>query len=120
MKRIPYLAKCSLVAALAAIIFISSLPIYGQSEQPAAADRQFNLLVLGDSIPWGQGLRDEHKAWYLVKTWLEEHQRTAGARDDRSPLWGRNRFGGRLCRESRSAAGWRSESRSAECKRSDR
>ena len=71
MKRIPYLAKCSLVA-LAAIIFIFSLAIYGQSEQAGAADRQFNLLVLGDSIPWGQGLKDEHKAWYLVKTWLED------------------------------------------------
>jgi hypothetical protein len=71
MKRIPYLAKFSSLAALAAIIFISSLPIYGQSEQAVAVDRQFNLLVLGDSIPWGQGLKDEHKAWYLVKTWLE-------------------------------------------------
>ena len=71
MKRIPYLANCSFLAVLAVIIFISSLPIYGQSEPSAAVDRQFNLLVLGDSIPWGQGLRDEHKAWYLVKTWLE-------------------------------------------------
>ena len=72
MKRTPYLTKCSNLAALAAIIFISSLPIYGQSALPVADSRQFNLLVLGDSIPWGQGLRDEHKAWYLVRTWLEE------------------------------------------------
>jgi len=71
MQRISYLAKCSSLAALAVIICISSLPIYGQSEQTVAVDRQFNLLVLGDSIPWGQGLKDEHKAWYLVKTWLE-------------------------------------------------
>lgn len=71
MKRISYLAKCSSLAALAVIICISSLPIYGQSQQTVAVDRQFNLLVLGDSIPWGQGLKDEHKAWYLVKTWLE-------------------------------------------------
>jgi lysophospholipase L1-like esterase len=71
MKRIPYLAKCSSLAVLAAISFVSSLPIYAQSEQPAVVDRQFNLLVLGDSIPWGQGLRDEHKAWFLVKAWLE-------------------------------------------------
>ena len=72
MKRIAYSAKCSTLAALAAIIFISPLPGYGQSARPAAADSQFNLLVLGDSITWGQGLRDEHKAWYLVKTWLED------------------------------------------------
>ena len=72
MKRIPYPAKCSILAALAASIFISSLTVYGQSPQPAADDRQFNLLVLGDSIAWGQGLRDEHKAWYLVKAWLQD------------------------------------------------
>jgi lysophospholipase L1-like esterase len=72
MKRIAHPAKCSILAALAAIIFISSLPTFGQSAQPAADDRQFNLLVLGDSIAWGQGLRDEHKAWYQVKTLLEE------------------------------------------------
>jgi hypothetical protein len=71
MKRIPYLAKGPSLAAVAVIVFISSLPIYGQSEPAVAVDRQFNLLVLGDSIPWGQGLKDEHKAWYLVKTWLE-------------------------------------------------
>lgn len=72
MKRIAHPAKCSILAALAAIIFISSLPTFGQSAQPAADDRQFNLLVLGDSIAWGQGLREEHKAWYQVKTLLEE------------------------------------------------
>ena len=71
MKRIINSAKYSILAALAVIIFISSLPAYGQSTQPATTDRQFNLLVLGDSIAWGQGLRDEHKAWYLVKSWLE-------------------------------------------------
>ncbi|MDX6531367.1 MAG: hypothetical protein QOH41_3657 [Blastocatellia bacterium] len=71
MKRIPYSAQCSLLAALAVIIFVSSLPVYGQSAQPSASERQFNLLVLGDSIAWGQGLREEHKAWYLVKSWLE-------------------------------------------------
>ena len=72
MKRIAHPAKCSILAALAAIISISSLATFGQSAQPAAYDRQFNLLVLGDSIAWGQGLRDEHKAWYQVKTLLEQ------------------------------------------------
>ena len=74
MKRATYSPKSPFLVALAAIVFISSLPVYGQSPQPAAddkADREFNLLVLGDSIPWGQGLRDDHKAWYLVKTSLE-------------------------------------------------
>jgi hypothetical protein len=33
------------------------------------------MLVLGDSILWGQGLKREHKSWYLVKQWLEESGR---------------------------------------------
>jgi lysophospholipase L1-like esterase len=41
---------------------------------PAAVARDFNLLVLGDSILWGQGLKTEHKPWFLVKNWLEENQ----------------------------------------------
>ena len=76
MKRIAYSAKYSVLAALAAIIFISSLPVYNQNLKPVSDNKSdpgpFNLLVLGDSITWGQGLRDEHKAWYQVKTWLED------------------------------------------------
>jgi len=76
MKPIAYSAKNSVLAALAAIIFISSFPVYSLSLKPVSDQKsdegQFNLLVLGDSIPWGQGLKDEHKAWYQVKTWLED------------------------------------------------
>ncbi|MDX6443327.1 MAG: hypothetical protein QOH71_401 [Blastocatellia bacterium] len=74
MKRIIYSAKYSLPAALAVIVFISALPVCAQS-QTAPPDPRLNLLVLGDSIAWGQGLRDEHKAWFLVKTWLETNNR---------------------------------------------
>jgi lysophospholipase L1-like esterase len=35
------------------------------------ADRQLNMLVLGDSVLWGEGLKTEHKSWYQIKTWLE-------------------------------------------------
>jgi lysophospholipase L1-like esterase len=31
------------------------------------------MLVLGDSILWGQGLKTEHKSWYHVKVWLEKN-----------------------------------------------
>jgi lysophospholipase L1-like esterase len=34
--------------------------------------RPLNMLVLGDSIMWGQGLKPEHKSWYQVKMWLEK------------------------------------------------
>jgi lysophospholipase L1-like esterase len=82
MKRIYYPAKFPILAAFAVVLLISSLPVYGQVSQPAADDRQFNLLVLGDSIAWGQGLKDEHKIWYLVKTWLE----TTGGRPVRERI----------------------------------
>ena len=32
----------------------------------------FNLLVVGDSLVWGQGLREEDKSYYLTKNWLEK------------------------------------------------
>ena len=79
MKVVSYSAKNFLLAALVAVTFIFSLPVYAQSIRPAV-DGQFNLLVLGDSISWGQGLRDEHKAWYQVKTWLETSGRKVNER----------------------------------------
>jgi lysophospholipase L1-like esterase len=30
------------------------------------------MLVIGDSILWGQSLKTEQKAWYVVKLWLEQ------------------------------------------------
>jgi len=41
------------------------------SGQANSVKREFNMLVLGDSILWGEGLKTEHKSWYRVKTWLE-------------------------------------------------
>jgi lysophospholipase L1-like esterase len=64
-----------LFIALAAVIFISAASAGAQN--PAATTeksppRPLNMLVLGDSISWGQGLKDEHKAWHLTQTWLKE------------------------------------------------
>src|SRR5207245_2048873 len=74
MKSIRRLRKRSIVA-VAAVIFVFS-SVYGQTAQPppdeSSAERSLNMLVLGDSILWGQGLKDEHKAWYQVKTWLQQ------------------------------------------------
>ncbi len=66
MKVIASPAKLLVSAAIAAILLVA--PTYSQT----AKERPLNLLVLGDSISWGQGLRDEHKASYLVKRWLEQ------------------------------------------------
>lgn len=66
-------AKLSRLAALAVVVLFS-LTCYGQTPPANAtvkSERVVNLLVLGDSISWGQGLKDEHKAWFLVKKWLE-------------------------------------------------
>lgn len=74
MKTHVPLAKRFALAAIAALFFIHSA--HGQTtaqEKPRRSDRPLNLLVLGDSISWGQGLKDEHKAWYLVKSWLQQN-----------------------------------------------
>ena len=73
MNVVSYSTKVFLLAALAASLLVSTIPTYGQNAPPVADDTHFNMLVLGDSIAWGQGLRQEHKAWYLVKTWLEKN-----------------------------------------------
>jgi lysophospholipase L1-like esterase len=31
------------------------------------------MLVLGDSILWGQGLKSEHKTWHHIKVWLQKN-----------------------------------------------
>ena len=38
--------------------------------RPQTSDRRINMLVLGDSVMWGEGLKTENKSWYQVKTWL--------------------------------------------------
>ncbi len=72
------LAKSFALAAIAAALVLFSSGARGQAPQPEnnskvdKTERPLNLLVLGDSISWGQGLKDEHKAWHLIKSWLEQ------------------------------------------------
>src|SRR2546422_185376 len=40
--------------------------------QQKPAERPFNMLVLGDSVLWSEGLKAEHKSWYQVKIWIEK------------------------------------------------
>jgi lysophospholipase L1-like esterase len=74
MKPLAHFSKRSLVA-LAAIILVLASSISGQSPPPSdkPPDRQLNMLVLGDSIMWGQGLNEQNKAWFQVKSWLKEN-----------------------------------------------
>jgi hypothetical protein len=56
------------------IILVASPLALCQSVQSQKQDeRPFHMLVLGDSILWGQGLKAEHKTWYHVKLWLEKN-----------------------------------------------
>src|SRR2546422_2291633 len=64
-----------IVAALLATILWSCATAFCQSLDSFGPvkpiEHQLNLLVLGDSVMWGEGLKPEHKSWYHVKTWLE-------------------------------------------------
>ncbi|MFS8085048.1 MAG: hypothetical protein ACMG6H_05410 [Acidobacteriota bacterium] len=75
MNLFAYPTKRKLIALLA-VFLISCGAVRAQNPQPApaaqSASRPLNMLVLGDSISWGQGLKDEHKAWHQTKTWLKE------------------------------------------------
>lgn len=66
MKVIAPPARLYVLAAIAALLLF---PTAGHAQTKG---RPLNLLVLGDSISWGQGLREEHKASYLVKSWLQQ------------------------------------------------
>ena len=67
MKVVAFPAKQSALAAFAAVVLFSLLT-FGQTPQSATDRQPLNLLVLGDSVSWGQGLKDEHKAWYLKES----------------------------------------------------
>jgi lysophospholipase L1-like esterase len=72
LKSFAYVTKVHVVA-LAAVLLLFSQGAQGQNTRPAPADspREFNMLVLGDSILWGQGLKEQNKTWYLVRTSLQ-------------------------------------------------
>jgi len=63
-----------LAGVVGVILAFSPFASSQTSESPGkvnSINRQLNMLVLGDSILWGEGLKTEHKSWYQVKTWLE-------------------------------------------------
>src|SRR5437667_8773036 len=69
----PNLNRKFLAGLVAAIVAFSPFAFSQTSERIAQVnptDRQLNMLVLGDSILWGEGLKTEHKSWYQLQTWL--------------------------------------------------
>lgn len=71
MKFVVPQAKRFALVSLATLLLVSAA--LAQSTTTRKDERPLNLVVLGDSISWGQGLKDEHKTWYLIKAWLEQH-----------------------------------------------
>ena len=70
--------------------------VSGQCRTPpdSGLEQHLQMLVLGDSILWGQGLREQQKSWYRVKCWLQDRtgrvvdvtiKAHSGAIVDRSP-----------------------------------
>ncbi|HEY3040145.1 MAG TPA: SGNH/GDSL hydrolase family protein [Pyrinomonadaceae bacterium] len=63
-----------LPTGLIVLFFLAATPAFASCQnefQPSAAD-PLQMLVLGDSIMWGQGLREEEKFSSRVKCWLQE------------------------------------------------
>jgi len=73
MKLLP-MPKFSVVSTCVVLLVASA--VFCQNPQNASDQRNtrpLNMLVLGDSILWGQGLKTEHKSWFYVKVWLEKN-----------------------------------------------
>src|SRR5215204_2349336 len=51
--------------ALTSSLLVRGLPLSGEATDP------FQMLVVGDSVMWGQGLLGSKKYWYLTQRWLE-------------------------------------------------
>lgn len=55
--------------------------LIGQSMRASVSTRPLRLLVLGDSITWGQGLKEEHKFSYMVGDWLCQKRNKRACRE---------------------------------------
>ena len=62
--RVSFAATC--------LVVFAAVTVFSQTSTNQKTGRPLNMLVLGDSILWGQGLKTEHKSWYHVKVWLEK------------------------------------------------
>jgi hypothetical protein len=56
------------------LIVTTASEVAGQCRTPpdTGIENHLQMLVLGDSILWGQGLREQQKTWFRVKCWLQE------------------------------------------------
>lgn len=69
------LSKAFFIAAgLSLFFFLTASRAFAgcPNEIRPSAEDPLHMLVLGDSIMWGQGLKLEQKAWWRVKCWLQD------------------------------------------------
>jgi len=68
-----YLSKTSLpIFGIVLLLLLTSTAAFGDCKVNPAGGDPLQMLVIGDSIMWGQGLRDEEKFSSRVKCWLQE------------------------------------------------
>lgn len=60
-------------AVLCGLLFLTAGSASAQcANSPQLNNDPLDMLVIGDSILWGQGLKKERKSWWRVKCWLQE------------------------------------------------
>ncbi|HCX30867.1 MAG TPA: hypothetical protein DHU55_14040 [Blastocatellia bacterium] len=64
--------QLAIVASALLLLTASNALADCPGEVKPGPDGPLQMLVLGDSIMWGQGLKPEQKTWWRVKCWLQE------------------------------------------------
>lgn len=77
LRGLTLLLLCSVVAQYT----FSKTFIGLAASQTPVAKRPLRMLVLGDSVMWGQGLLDENKFSYRLRNWLCEQRGNAGCQN---------------------------------------
>lgn len=68
-----YPGKTSLsIIGIVLLLFLTSTAAFGDCPVSPSGGDPLQMLVIGDSIMWGQGLRDDEKFSSRVKCWLQE------------------------------------------------
>jgi lysophospholipase L1-like esterase len=64
--------KRSLLAVIL-LLLNAAVGLSQETQNNQRSSRPLQMLVLGDSILWGQGLKTEHKTWHHIKVWLQRN-----------------------------------------------
>lgn len=86
MNRRQLVRRGALLCTLLLSISVQQLaPTHISRAASQSTRRPFRMLVLGDSVTWGQGLVDEHKFSYRIREWICE-QRNNGSCPDKADV----------------------------------